>query len=201
MSNIQPHYKETDMSNSYLRRLRVSTEKGVCKLSSALLKIFIENFEDKVEELRNLRDKKMSEVNEFLTVRVSYEELGISVGKNPSRTKDYVENCIDFIGADGCPCIIIDSDTKKFKYLPLLKCWAPSGEGYYDVMFNDVLLDHILPNEAHGPCSPDIINEIENKNIYASYIYQEACSWRNLYNHGKNPFFTWSLASVQAALS
>lgn len=201
MSNIQPHYKETDISNSYLRRLRVSTEKGVCKLSSALLKIFIENFEDKVEELRNLRDKKMSEVNEYLTVRVSFEELGVSISKNLPRAKKSVENSIDFIGDKGCPCIILDSDTKNFKYIPLLKYWKIFDEGYCDVMFNDVLLDHILPNEAHGPCSPDIINEIENKNIYASYIYQEACSWRNLYNHGKNPFFIWSLSDVRKKFS
>ena len=189
------------MSNSFLRRIRVPTEKGVSKLSAALLNIFILNFQDKIEELRSLRGKKMSEVNEFLTVKVSFEELGVSVSKNLPRAKESVEKNIDVIGAYGCPCIIWNDKEKKFRPLPILKYWNVTNDGYCSIKFNDVLLEHVLPKKEYGRYSTDIINEIENINNYASYIFQEACSWENLFNHGKNPFFIWSLADVRKKFS
>ena len=57
----------TTLSNIFLRRIRVPTEKSLGKLSSALLDIFIEHYKDKKDELLSLRKKKMPEVNRFLT--------------------------------------------------------------------------------------------------------------------------------------
>ena len=181
MSNIQPYQDMTTLSNIFLRRIRVPTEKSLGKLSSALLDIFIEHYKDKKDELLSLRKKKMPEVNRFLTLKVTFEDLHFATDKNLPRAKDHIESYM--LKITGCPCIIWDDKKQKYKTLPLLKAADVDLEGYCIITFNDVLLEHLLPN------------------MYAGYIYQEACSWENLYNHGRNPFFIWTIFDLRKKFS
>lgn len=199
MSNIQPYNDETTLSNIFLRRIRVPTEPSLGKFSSALLGIFIKHYHDKINELLNLRDKKMLEVNDFLTIKVPFEDLGVPIEKNIPRAKKYVEKHIKSV--IGCPCIICDDNTKKYKYIPLLKYAEPNDNGCCTLLFNDVLLDHVLPKKEYGHYSSGIVEEIHEKNMYAGYIYEEALSWENLFNHGRNPFFIWTLSDIRKKFS
>ena len=199
MSNIQLYQDMTTLSNIFLRRIRVPTEKSLGKLSSALLDIFIEHYKDKKDELLSLREKKMPEVNRFLTLKVTFGDLHFAAEKNLPRAKDYIESYI--LKITECPCIIWDDKKQKYKTLPLLKAADVDLEGYCKITFNDVLLEHLLPKSEYGAYEPEIIKELQKKNMYAGYIYQEACSWENLYNHGRNPFFIWTLSDIRKKFS
>ena len=143
MSNIRPYQDMTTLSNIFLRRIRVPTEKSLGKLSSALLDIFIEHYKDKKDELLSLREKKMPEVNRFLTLKVTFEDLHFAADKNLPRAKDYIESYM--LKITDCPCIIWDDKKQKYKTLPLLKAADVDLEGYCIITFNDVLLEHLLP--------------------------------------------------------
>lgn len=206
MSGIQLLHDETILSNTFLRRLQVPTEKGLDACCTALIELFIERYGDKIDDLIKLGETKLEDVDKFLTVEVPKEDLGVSSGKNPSRAIENLRTWLKTIHSR--PYIvyeIVDKGVRKYQNLPLLKDSVVDDQGNCKIVFNDRLRFHVSSSytmeKNFGKCSFSLLKEIKGTNIYASILYEEACSWENFYNRGNDPFFCWSVSELRKKFS
>ena len=202
MSGIQLYHNETIFSVPFLRRLQIPTDKAIDSCCTAIIQLFTDRYGDKIGELLKLGETELDKVDQFLTVKITNEELGVSSGKNPSRAIDYLRSYLTTICER--PYIIyetVQGGIRKYHELPLLKYHDVDEKGNCTLIYNDALRYHVsprlTPDIRYGCCSIVVLKEIKARNTYAGVLYEEACSWVNFGNGGKNPFFDWSVKELR----
>lgn len=209
MNGVQLHHGETIFSTPFLRRLQIPTEKPLDKCCQALIRLFVDRFGDKIDEIIKLDQKKLlpSELERFFTVHVKAAEVGVNTERNPSRALSTFKTRLDILHSR--PYIVWDTTNKngKRKYcsLPLLSYNDVDSDGNCTFVFNPLLRYHVSSSYTmennYSPCSIDLLDEIKEMNIYAGILYEEACSWKNYYNRGNDPFFNWSVTELRQKFS
>jgi hypothetical protein len=90
---------------------------------------------------------------------------------------------------------------KVFHEMPLIKLWEITSDGKCKLVFNDALRYFFFPEKDFALCSLTLLTEIRKRNIWAAIIYEEACSYENMFHYAKTPFFTWSIEDARKKFS
>lgn len=205
MSEIIVYKDENLISNKFLHRLQNPTDSGMDTCNTSLLEVFIREYGHCKGELMEMRKKNMDEVNEFFTKELSDEELGFISGKHPSRTFNQTEKYLDRVIS--FPLITFELQENgriEYEKMPLIK-QKKTSNGKHVVVFNDMLLDHIVPpldpSKGYGKCSWALLKEIKKVNIVAGLLYEEGCRRKYAYNRGNPPFFNFTEKELRQKLS
>ena len=200
MGEIEAYNDLVPTSNEWLRRYQVPTDRVIDRTSLELIKIFVDTIDPNMERLPGLGDEPLDEANKFLTVEL--ESIGIKLGKNPAREKDRAEGILKFIMKNPYVTYTSQKDGKKvYHEMPLLKFSEITSDGKCKLIFNDALRYFFFPEKDYSLCSPTLLKDIKERNFCASLIYEEACSYENLFKLGKTPFFSWSIDDVRKKFS
>lgn len=200
MREIEAYNDLVPTSNEWLRRYQVPTDRVIDRTSLELIKIFVDTIDPNMERLPGLGDEPLDEANKFLTVEL--ESIGIKLGKNPAREKDRAEGILKFIMKNPYVTYTSQKDGKKvYHEMPLLKFSEITSDGKCKLIFNDALRYFFFPEKDYSLCSPTLLKDIKERNFCASLIYEEACSYENLFKLGKMPFFSWSIDDVRKKFS
>lgn len=203
MGEIGKYNELTPVAYQWLRRLQAYNTKILDKTSMELIELFVSTFgPDKIKELQGLGELKLSEANRLMTTEFQIQEIGVNPGKNPSREIERIRKTLDVIKDN--PYIsyeTIERGKKCYHTLPLIKYAKVEDDGRCTIIYNDTLRYLFFPETAYAYISLPLLKEIKKQNLYASIIYEEACSYENMFNHGKDPFFKWSLQDVREKFS
>lgn len=200
MGEIEAYNDLVPTSNEWLRRYQVPTDRVIDRTSLELIKIFVDTIDPNMERLPGLGDEPLDEANKFLTVEL--ESIGLKLGKNPAREKERAEKTLELIRKNPYVTYTSQKDGKKvYHEMPLIKYWRITSDGKCKLIFNDALRYFFFPEENYTLCSPSLLKDIKNRNFCASVIYEEACSYENLFKLGRIPSFSWSLNDVRKKFS
>lgn len=205
MSEIMVYKDENLISNKFLQRLQNPTDPGMDTCNTSLLEVFIREYGHRKDELMEMRKKSMDEVNEFFTKELTDEELGFVSGKHPSRTFDQTEKYLNRVISFPLITFELQEDGRiEYEKMPLIK-QKKTSNGKHVVVFNDMLLDHIVPpldpSKGYGKCSWALLKEIKKVNIVAGLLYEEGCRRKYAYNKGNAPFFNFTEKEIRQKLS
>lgn len=205
MSEIIVYKDENLISNKFLRRLQNPTDRGMDTCNTFLLELFIREYGNRKDELMEIRKKSMAEVNDFFTMYFTDEEIGFLSRKHPSRTFDQIEKYLDRAISFPLVTFELQEDGRiVYEKMPLIKQKKISN-GKHVVVFNDMLIDHIVPpldpSKGYGRCSWALLKEIKKVNIVAGLLYEEGCRQKYAYNKGNPPFFNFTEKELRQKLS
>lgn len=148
----------------------------------------------------SMRNANRNEVNDFLTCEVTDIQLGFTDKRHPSRVFDRTGQYLDKIISYPYVMFGQSSDGKTiWVTMPLIKKHL-TRDGKHLIVFNDCLLDHIDPNEDPVSISFSLLKEIKSENVVAGILYEEACRYKNWYNHGSPPFFNYTEKQLREKL-
>lgn len=195
---IQPG--ESLLSKELVQRYQNSTDPGVDLCSTYLLELFYNNYGGQKEKLLSMRNANRNEVNDFLTCEVTDIQLGFTDKRHPSRVFDRTGQYLDKIISYPYVMFGQSSDGKTiWVTMPLIKKHL-TRDGKHLIVFNDCLLDHIDPDEDPVSISFSLLKEIKSENVVAGILYEEACRYKNWYNHGSPPFFNYTEKQLREKL-
>ena len=200
MGEIETYNDLVPTSNEWLRRYQVPTDRVIDRTSFELIKIFVDTIDPNMERLPGLGDEPLDEANKFLTVEL--ESIGLKLGKNPAREISRAEDILKLIKSNPYITYTSERDGKKvYHEMPLLKFSEITSDGKCKLIFNDALRYFFFPENNFSLCSFRLLKDIRKRNICAAIIYEEACSYENLFNLGRVPSFSWSLNDVRKKFS
>lgn len=200
MGEIETYNDLVPTSNEWLRRYQVPTDRVIDRTSLELIKIFVDTIDPNLERLPGLGQETLTQANEFLTVEL--KDIGVNLGRHPAREKDRAGKILKFIKENPYVTYTSQKDGKKvYHEMPLIKFWEITSDGKCKLVFNDALRYFFFPEENYTLCSPTLLKDIKKRNIFASIIYEEACSYENLFKLGRTPSFSWSLDDVRKKFS
>lgn len=200
MADIELYNDLTPVSNEWLRRYQVPTDRVVDRTSLELIKIFVNAIDPNMERLPGLGDEPLAEANKFLTVEL--KELGVKLGSHPTREIGRVNNVLNFIKSNPYVTYQTKRDGKTIYHeMPLIKMFEISDDGQCKLVFNDALRYFFFPEKDYALCSFSLLKEIRERNVYSAIIYEEACSYENMFKYGKIPYFTWSVNDARKKFS
>ena len=196
MGKIEAYNDLTPISNEWLRRYQVPTDRVIDRTSFELIKIFVNTIDPNMERLPGLCREPLAQANEFLTVEL--KDIGVNLGRHPAREQDRAKDMLKFINENPYVTYTSQKDGKKvYHEIPLLKFSEVTSDGKCKLVFNDALRYFFFPEKDFALCSLTLLTDIRKRNIWAAIIYEEACSYENMFRYGKTPFFTWSIEDAR----
>ena len=188
------------VSNEWLRRNQVPTDREIDRTSFNLIKFFVNTVDPNMERLPGLGSETLDEANRFLTVEL--KNIGINLGSHPSREIERANKIFDYIKDNPQVTYTINKNgVKEHHSVPLLKDIHLFSDGTCKLLFNDALRYFFFPEKNYSLCSFTLLEEIRQRNVYASIIFEEACSYEYMFRIGKKPFFSWSMKDARVKFS
>lgn len=199
MGKLEAYTYLTPISNEWLRRYQVPTDRVIDRTSLELIKIFVNTIDPNMERLPGLGNEPLDEANKFLTVEL--KNIGVNLGRHPSREIRRAEDILKLIKGNPYVTYTTQKGGKKvYHEMPLIKKFDISEDGQCKLVFNDSLRYFFFPEKDYALCSLDLFKEIRTSNICAAIIYEEACSYEYMFKLGKTPSFAWSVKDARKKL-
>lgn len=200
MADIELYNDLTPVSNEWLRRYQVPTDRAIDRTSLELLKVFINTLDPNMERLPGLGAEPLDEANKFLTVEL--KNIGVDLGRHPSREIERANKMFKFIRSHPQVTYSINKNgVKEYYEVPLLKYAKITSDGKCKLIFNDALRYFFFPEKNFALCSFTLLSEIRQRNVYSSIIFEEACSYEGMFRYNKVPSFTWSMKNAREKFS
>ena len=200
MADVELYNDLTPVSNEWLRRYQVPTDRTIDRTSLELIKIFVNTLDPNMERLPGLGAEPLDEANKFLTVEI--EELGVVLGRNRTRDIGRARNILKFIKENPYVTYSTNENGKKIYHeMPLIKHYYVSEAGKCNLVFNDELRHFFFPAKNFALCSFALLKEIRQRNVYAAIIFEEACSYEGMFKFKQFPSFIWGMKTAREKFS